>query len=64
MVDHVVTLMRASHEGRAAEIAGDVAEQRQPALLDRCLAEGTAAEVECVLEAEALEGIQACAPAR
>lgn len=64
MVDHVVTLMRASHDGRAAEIAGDVAEQRRAALLEQCLAEGTAAEVACVLEAEALEGIQDCAPRR
>jgi hypothetical protein len=64
MVDHVVALMRASHEGRAAEIASEVAERRRTALLEQCLAEGTAAEVACVLEAEALEGIQNCAPRR
>ncbi|MFV8749610.1 hypothetical protein ACNOYE_03550 [Nannocystaceae bacterium ST9] len=64
MVDHVVELMRASHEGRASEIAGAVAEERRQALLDRCLIEGTAAEVECVLEASELAEIQGCAPRR
>ena len=64
MVDHVVALMRASQDGRAAEIAGDVAEERRTALLEQCLSEGTADEVACVLEAEALEGIQDCAPRR
>jgi small lipoprotein (TIGR04454 family) len=64
MVEHVITLMRASHDGRAAEIAGAVAEERRAALLDQCLTEGSAAEVECVLGAEALEGIQDCAPRR
>lgn len=62
MVDHIVSLMRASHDGRAAEIAGAVAEERHDVLLERCRSEGTAAEVACVLEAEALAEIQACAP--
>ncbi len=64
MVDHVVTLMQASHDGRAAEIAGAVAEEHRTALLEQCSSDGTAAEVECVLSAEALEAIQDCAPRR
>jgi hypothetical protein len=62
MVDHVVALMRASHDGRAADIAGGVAQERHATLLERCLSDGTAAEVECVLGAETLDEIQACAP--
>jgi hypothetical protein len=64
MVEHIVALMRASQDGRAAEIAGEVAEERKAALLEQCLAEGSRAEVECVLQAEALESIQDCAPRR
>lgn len=62
MVEHIVELSRAAHEGRAAEIAGEVASERRQAVLDRCVADGTVAEVECVLEAESLEAVQRCAP--
>jgi hypothetical protein len=62
MVEHIVALSRAAHQGRAAEIAGEVASERAPAVRERCLADGTVAEVECVLEAESLEAVQRCAP--
>lgn len=62
MADHVVELSRAAHSGRAAEIANAVASERRAALVERCVAEGTVAEVECVLAAKSLEAIQACAP--
>jgi hypothetical protein len=62
MVDHIVALSRAAYEGRAAELAQAVASERRELVLNRCLADGTVAEVECVLEAESLESIQACAP--
>lgn len=64
MVEHIVALTRASHEGRAAEIAETVAQEHRSALLERCLAEGTAAEVACVLEAGALDEVPGCAPRR
>lgn len=64
MVEHIVTLTRDSHEGSAAEIAAGVAEDYRKALFDRCLSEGTADEVECVLAAGALAQIQSCAPRR
>jgi hypothetical protein len=41
-----------------------VAEEHREALLERCASEGTAAEVECVLAAGALDEIQTCAPRR
>ena len=62
MVEHIVVLSRAAHEGRAADIAGEVASERRQAVLDRCLTDGTVTEVECVLAAETLEAIQKCAP--
>lgn len=62
MVDHIVELSRAAHEGRAAEIAEEVASERRDAVLNRCLADGTVTEVECVLAAESLEAVQRCAP--
>jgi hypothetical protein len=62
MVEHIVELSRAAHEGRAAEIAEEVASERREAVLQRCLADGTVTEVECVLSAESLEAIQRCAP--
>jgi hypothetical protein len=62
MVEHVIALSRAAHEGRAAEIAEEVASERRQVVLDRCLSDGTVAEVECVLAAESLEAIQKCAP--
>jgi hypothetical protein len=62
MVDHIIELSRAAHEGRASDIAGAVASERREALRHRCLADGTVAEVECVLAAESLEAIQRCAP--
>ncbi len=64
MADHIVALSGAAHEGRAAEIAEGVAAQRRAALVDGCLSEGTVAEVACVLEAEVLDDVQACAPRR
>jgi hypothetical protein len=64
MVEHIVALTRESHEGSAAEIAAGVAEEHRAALLERCASEGTAAEVECVLAAGALDEIQTCAPRR
>lgn len=62
MVDHIVVLTRASQEGSAAELAAGVAEDYRKALLDACLSEGTADEVECVLAASALAEIHSCAP--
>lgn len=62
MVEHIVELSRAAHKGRAAELAGEVASERRQAVLDRCLADGTVGEVECVLAADSLEAIQQCAP--
>lgn len=62
MVEHIVALSRAAHEGRAAEIAEQVASERRQAVLDRCLEDGTVAEVECVLAAESLEAIRRCTP--
>ncbi len=62
MADHVIDLSRAAHTGRAAEIAGRVASQRRQDLIDRCMADGTVAEVECVLAAESLDAVQRCAP--
>lgn len=64
MVEHIVVLTRESHEGSAAELAARVAEEHREALLERCASEGTAAEVECVLAAGALDEIQTCAPRR
>lgn len=64
MVEHVIALTAASHDGRAAEIAGSVAEDHRVDLVERCVSEGTADEVECVLRAETLAGIQECAPRR
>ncbi|HLT38150.1 MAG TPA: hypothetical protein VK034_17820 [Enhygromyxa sp.] len=62
MVEHIIALSRAAHQGRAAEIAAEVASERRQAVLDRCLTDGTVAEVECVLAADSLEAIQRCAP--
>lgn len=62
MVEHIIELSRAAHQGRAAEIAVEAASERRQAVLDRCLADGTVAEVECVLAAESLEAIQRCGP--
>jgi hypothetical protein len=62
LADHVVELSRAAHAGRAAEIAAAVAGERREEVLDRCLAAGTVAEVECVLATTTLEAIVDCAP--
>jgi ribosomal protein L32E len=62
MVEHIVALSRAPHQGRAAEIAAEVASEKRQAVLERCLADGTVAEVRCVLAADSLEAIQRCAP--
>jgi hypothetical protein len=62
MVVHLIELHRAAHQGRAAEIVVEVASERRAALLERCLADGTVAEVECVLAAPNLEAVQRCAP--
>lgn len=62
MVEHIIELSRAGHEGRAAEIAVEVTSERRQAVFDRCVADGTVAEVECVLAAESLEAIHRCAP--
>ncbi len=62
LADHVVELGRAAQVGRAAEIAAAVASERRQALFERCLADGTVAEVECVLAADSLAAEQRCAP--
>lgn len=64
MVEHIVSLTAARQEGRAAEIATRVAEEHRERLRKRCIDEGTASEVECVLEASSAEAVQACAPER
>ncbi|NVB40682.1 hypothetical protein G6O69_22780 [Pseudenhygromyxa sp. WMMC2535] len=63
MVDHVAALFRAEQQGRAAEIASEVASEHGPELLDECREAGTAREVRCVLEAATLDEVRACAPA-
>ena len=64
MVDHIIQLTRDSHDGRAAEIAEAVSEEHRGALHERCVEDGTAREVACVLAAESLEAIHDCAPER
>lgn len=64
MVDHIIALTRDSHDGRAAEIAEAVSEGHRAALRDRCVEDGTAREVSCVLEATSLEALHDCAPER
>lgn len=62
MVDHLVELLRDAHEGEAAVLAGEVALEHREELLERCLAEGTAAEVACVRRAESLDELRRCDP--
>jgi hypothetical protein len=62
MVEHIVALSRLAHQGRAAEIAEEVASERRQAIADRCRSEGTVTEVECVLAADGLEAVQRCTP--
>ena len=64
MVDHIIQLTRDSHDGRAAEIAQAVSEEHREALRERCIQDGTAREVACVLGATSLEAIHECAPER
>src|SRR6185295_12575005 len=64
MVEHIVTLTRDAHEGRAAEIAGAVTQDHRDKLYEQCLDEGTQREVACVLEAASLDAIHECAPSR
>jgi hypothetical protein len=62
MVEHLIELSRAAHEGRAAEIAGTVTEAHRASLRERCVDEGTDREVTCVLRASSLAAIQGCRP--
>lgn len=64
MAAHVVDLARAAHEGRASDIAGEVASEHAESLRQRCIKEGTSREVACVIAAESLETVQNCAPTR
>ena len=64
MAAHVVQLARAAHEGRASDIAGEVASEHAESLRQRCIEEGTSREVACVIAAESLETVQNCAPTR
>lgn len=62
MAEHVVTLFREAQQGRAAEIAGEVAQSRADSLSAGCRENGTAPEVRCVLAATDLDQVRACAP--
>jgi hypothetical protein len=62
MVEHLVEITAAAHEGRAAEIASEVTSEHRASLRDRCIDQGTAREVACVLEASSIDAIQDCAP--
>jgi hypothetical protein len=62
MVEHLIELSRQAHEGRAADIAGEVTEAHRGQLRDRCIEEGTEREVTCVLAATSLDAIPSCAP--
>lgn len=62
MADHMIELEPLRHEGRAAELAAEVANDRREALVSTCLSEGTVAEVECVLELDTLDQLPRCAP--
>ena len=62
MAEHVVTLFREAQQGRAAEIAGEVAQSRADSLSAGCRDNGTAPEVRCVLAAADLDQVRACAP--
>lgn len=62
MVEHLIELTRETHEGRAAEIAGSVTEAHRANLRERCIEQGTAREVECVIAAASLDEIPTCAP--
>jgi hypothetical protein len=64
MVEHIVALTREAHEGRAAEIAGDVTEAHRENLHSQCLDAGTRREVACVLDTTSLDAIHECAPSR
>lgn len=62
MADHIVELERAHYQGRAATLAGDVAQERHEALQTTCLEAGTLQEVRCVLETESLDALPRCNP--
>ena len=64
MAAHVVELAGEAHEGRARQIAEDVASEHTQALFSRCVEDGTSREVACVLAAGSLESVQSCAPTR
>lgn len=62
MADHVVTLHRDRHEGRAAELAAELAAEGHPKLVATCIEEGTLTEVQCVLETSAIAELAQCKP--
>lgn len=64
MVEHVIELTAARHEGRAAVIAEEAAQRHRESLHKACLDDGTLAEVECVLAAASLDEVRDCAPER
>ncbi len=64
MAARVVELARDAHEGRASDIAEEVASEHAETLRLRCIEEGTSKEVACVIAAESLETVQNCAPTR
>jgi hypothetical protein len=62
MVEHLIELSHAAHEGRAAEIADAVTQAHRASLRDHCIDAGTEREVACVLAASSLDAIHQCGP--
>lgn len=58
--DHFVALMSRGSNSAEADRTAQLAREMGKELRDKCLAEGTSAEVRCALAADSMEALQRC----